>query len=86
MPIFNPISELRNNLNEISELAHGSGEPIFITTNGKEDLDVMSLALHGRLPLKRELLGKLDDARATGGRRQRPQPFTGDDEAAEAHE
>jgi prevent-host-death family protein len=39
-----PISDLRNKSNEISELAHKSNMPVFITKNGREDLVVLSLA------------------------------------------
>jgi prevent-host-death family protein len=59
MPIIRPISDLRNKANEISEIAHKSGEPIFITKNGKGDLVVMSLAQYSKLQLKIDLYGKL---------------------------
>ncbi len=35
MPIIKPISDLRNNFNEISEICHKEGEPVFITKNGQ---------------------------------------------------
>ncbi len=44
MPIIKPISDLRNHFNEISEICHRDGQPVFITKNGKGDLVVMSLA------------------------------------------
>jgi prevent-host-death family protein len=59
MPVIKPISDLRNKANEISEIAHKSGEPIFITKNGKGDLVVMSLAQYSKLQLKIDLYGKL---------------------------
>ena len=62
MPIIKPISDLRNKSNEISELAHDSNEPIFITRNGEGDLVVMSMAYYSKLQLKLELLGKLSAA------------------------
>lgn len=62
MPIIKPISDLRNKSNEISELAHDSNEPIFITRNGEGDLVVMSMAYYSKLQLKLELLGKLSIA------------------------
>jgi prevent-host-death family protein len=64
MPLIKPISDLRNKANEISELAHSSGEPVFITKNGEGDLVVMSMALYGKLQLKLELFGKLAAAQA----------------------
>jgi prevent-host-death family protein len=62
MPIIKPISDLRNKSNEISELAHNSNEPIFITKNGEGDLVVMSISHYSRLQLKLDLLGKLSVA------------------------
>jgi prevent-host-death family protein len=62
MPIIKPISDLRNKSNEISELAHNSNEPIFITKNGEGDLVVMSIAHFSNLQLKLELLAKLSVA------------------------
>ncbi|PKL87104.1 MAG: prevent-host-death protein [Ignavibacteriae bacterium HGW-Ignavibacteriae-2] len=62
MPIIKPISDLRNKSNEISELAHNSGEPIFITKNGKGDLVVMSMSHYSKLQFKLDLLGKLSFA------------------------
>ena len=62
MPIIKPISDLRNKSNEISELAHNSNEPIFITKNGEGDLVVMSMPHFSNLQLKIELLTKLSAA------------------------
>jgi prevent-host-death family protein len=62
MPIIKPISDLRNNSNEISELAYNSNEPIFITKNGEKNLVVMSMSHYSKLQLKIELLGKLSAA------------------------
>ncbi len=42
--IIRPISDLRNT-NDISEQAHKSGEPIFITKNGYGDMVLMSMEL-----------------------------------------
>ena len=59
MPIIKPISDLRNKSNEISELAHKSNEPIYITKNGEGDLVVMSISHYSNLQLKLDLLSKL---------------------------
>lgn len=64
MPVIKPISDLRNKANEISELAHRSDEPIFITKNGEGDLVVMSMAHYGNLQKKLELYLKLAVAQA----------------------
>ncbi len=62
MPIIKPISDLRNKSNEISELAHNSNEPIFITKNGEGDLVVMSMSHYSKMQLKLDLLSKLSVA------------------------
>ena len=66
MPIIRPISELRNNFDEISDLCHKEDEPVFITRNGKGDLGVMSLALYERQKARFELYQKLDAAEEEG--------------------
>ncbi|MFA4828229.1 MAG: type II toxin-antitoxin system Phd/YefM family antitoxin [Thermodesulfovibrionales bacterium] len=64
MPVIKPISDLRNKANEISELAHKSNEPIFITKNGEGDMVVMSMAQYSKLQLKLDLFSKLAVAQA----------------------
>ncbi|MEK5164623.1 type II toxin-antitoxin system prevent-host-death family antitoxin [Paenibacillus sp. FSL R5-0527] len=59
MPTIRPISDLRNNFNLISELAHQDGEPIFITKNGQSDLVVMSHAAFEKQQALIELYQKL---------------------------
>ena len=59
MPIIKPISDLRNKANEISQIAHRSDEPIFITKNGEGNMVVMSMAHYGKLQMKIDLFGKL---------------------------
>ena len=59
MPLIKPISDLRNKANEISQMAHRSDEPIFITKNGEGDMVVMSMAHYGKLQMKLDLFGKL---------------------------
>ena len=62
MPIIKPISDLRNNFNEISEICHKEGEPVFITKNGQGDMVVMSLARYEQLESLIELYHKLGEA------------------------
>ena len=64
MPLIKPISDLRNKANEISDLAHKSNEPIFITRNGEGDMVVMSMAHYSNLQLKLDLVNKLAVAQA----------------------
>lgn len=62
MPNIRPISDFRNKAKEISEICHSSGEPVFITKNGQEDLVVMSYALYEQQQARLELYQKLDEA------------------------
>ena len=64
MPLIKPISDLRNKANEISDLAHKSNEPIFITRNGEGDMVVMSMAQYSKLQLKLDLFSRLAVAQA----------------------
>ena len=64
MPIIRPISDLRNNFNQISELCHKEREPVFITKNGQGDLVVMSMALYEQHQALLALYQKLSEAEA----------------------
>ena len=66
MPLIRPISDLRNNFDEISDLCHNENEPVFITRNGKGDLVVMSLTLFEQQKARFELYQKLDAAEEQG--------------------
>ena len=57
MPMIMPIRDFRNT-SDISELAHISQEPIFITKNGYSDLVVMSAELYERFAQ----INKIDQA------------------------
>ena len=65
MPHIRSSADLRNGYNEISNLCHEYGEPVFITRNGKGDLAVMSIEayeqLEGRLKLYSLIQEGLDD-------------------------
>ena len=64
MANIRPISDLRNRADEISSICHDSGEPVYITKNGREDLVVMSHAAYERQQAMLELYEKLDEAEA----------------------
>jgi len=64
MPAIRPISDLRNNSNEISEFCRTSREPVFITKNGVGDMVVMSIEMYERQQARLELYGKLAEADA----------------------
>ena len=62
MPIIKPISDLRNNFNQIADICHKEGQPVFMTKNGQGDLVVMSLALYEKQQAMIELYQKLGEA------------------------
>jgi prevent-host-death family protein len=62
MPNIRPISDLRNNANEISEVCHQTREPVFITKNGVGDMVVMSLEFYERQQALLNLYAKLAES------------------------
>ena len=62
MPKIRPISDLRNKSQEISRMCHDSGEPVYITKNGEDDLVVMSVAAYESDRSRLELYRLLDEA------------------------
>jgi len=59
VPNIRPISDLRNNANEISDFCHQTGEPVFITRNGTGDMVVISMDEYERQRALIDLYGKL---------------------------
>ncbi|NLT15647.1 MAG: type II toxin-antitoxin system Phd/YefM family antitoxin [Clostridiales bacterium] len=64
MPHIRPISDLRNNANEISDYCKATREPVFITRNGSGDMVVMSVEMYERREAQLELYAKLAEAEA----------------------
>ena len=62
MPTIRPISDLRNNSNEISEFCRSSREPVFITKNGVGDMVVLSIDMFERQQAQLDLYGRLAEA------------------------
>ena len=62
MPVSKPMSVLRESAQEISRICHDSGEPVFLTMDGKKDLVVMSLDAYERSQARLELYRLLDEA------------------------
>ena len=62
MPFIRSISDLRNKSHEISRLCHRTGEPVFITKHGLEDLVILSAAAWERENARAELYALLDEA------------------------
>jgi len=64
MPNIRPLSDLRNNTTDISNLAHSDREPVFITKNGYADLVVMSIDTYEQSLAKLEVYDKLAQSQA----------------------
>ena len=62
MPNIKSSTDLRNNYNDISSFCHETGEPIFITKNGRGDLAVMSIGLFNKIMGKYELYKLLEQS------------------------
>ncbi len=62
MPNIRPISDLRNNANDISEFCHKTREPVFITKNGVGDIVVISVEAYERQQALINLYAKLAEA------------------------
>ncbi|RCX09978.1 prevent-host-death family protein [Anaerobacterium chartisolvens] len=62
MPNIRPISDLRNNANDISDFCHTSREPVFITKNGVGDMVIMSVEVYERQQGLINLYAKLAEA------------------------
>lgn len=59
MPQIISSTTLRNEYNDVSNRAHESGEPIFVTRNGVGDLAILSMESFDRLSRQVEFLEKL---------------------------
>ena len=59
MPRIESISSLRDNAREISDFCHKERAPVYLTTNGKGDLVVLSIEHFERMQAELDLLGKL---------------------------
>ena len=59
MPNIRPISDLRNNANEISDFCRQTREPVYITRNGSGDMVVPSIEEYERQQPLIDLYGKL---------------------------
>ncbi|MDR1701236.1 MAG: type II toxin-antitoxin system Phd/YefM family antitoxin [Sporomusaceae bacterium] len=64
MPTIRPISDLKNNSNEISDFCRSTREPVFITKNGIGDMVVLNIEVYEHQLAQLELYGKLAEAEA----------------------
>lgn len=48
MTNIRPVSDLRNHFAELSQEVHESGEPVFLTKNGRGDMVLLSVETYAR--------------------------------------
>lgn len=59
MPMIRPISDLRDNVNEISDFCRQTRQPVYLTRNGTGDMVMISIAEYERQQALLDLYGKL---------------------------
>ena len=57
-----PVSDLRNNFDEISKTVHETKQPVFLTKNGFGDMVVLSMEAYENLQFESEVYFKLKEA------------------------
>ena len=62
MPIIRPLSDLRDNYDDISRIVHESSEPVFFTKDGYVDPVAMSMDAYEQLRYDKEIYTKLKEA------------------------
>ena len=67
MQSIRPVSDLRNKFTEISHDVHESGQPVFLTRNGRGDMVVMSMESYESLQFDSEVYAKLSEAEREAG-------------------
>ena len=60
MAIIRPSADLRNRYKEISELCKATGQPVYITVNGREDTAIMDSAVLDELYRTIELMQEIN--------------------------
>lgn len=76
MPNIRPISELRNNANEISDFCRREREPVFITKNGTGDMVILSIEEYEKQQALIYLYGKLSEAEAEAAQGEQGEDFS----------
>ena len=62
MNMIRPVSELRNNVADISKTVHETTQPVFLTKNGYGDMVVLSMEAFENLQFESEVYFKLQEA------------------------
>ena len=57
-----PVSDLRNNVADISKTVHETGKPVFLTKNGFGDMVVLSMDAYENMQFESEIYFKLKEA------------------------
>lgn len=57
-----PISDLQDCLDDISKTVHESGQPVFLTKDGYNDMVLMSIEAFVHLQIENEIFEKLHEA------------------------
>ena len=62
MNMIRPVSDLRNNFEDITKTVHETAQPGFLTKNGYGDMDVLSMEAFENLQFESEVYFKLQEA------------------------
>ena len=62
MNSIRPVSDLRNNFADISQMVHETAKPVFLTKNGYGDMVVLSMEAYENLQFDSEVYFKLKEA------------------------
>ena len=62
MDISRPVSDMRNDYEDISKTVHETQQPVFLTKNGNCDMVVMSMEAYEKMRFESEVWSKLADA------------------------
>ena len=62
MNMIRPVSDLRNNVADISKTVHETAQPVFLTKNGYGDMVVLSMEAFENLQFESEVYFKLQEA------------------------
>ena len=66
MPIIISSADLRNQYSEVTKKCHETGEPVFVTKNGKGDIVVMSIesydTIMGIVEARQKVMQGIDEA------------------------
>jgi len=62
MSHIRPVSDLRNNLDDISKAVHETSKPVFLTKNGYGDMVLMSMESFEQKQFENEIYLKLKEA------------------------